>query len=46
MVQKKLRKTQKQKRKRTEELHAFEKMSSSDSDQESFGCSSSKDGEV
>ena len=36
----------KKKKKYTEELHGFEKMSVSNSDQESFNSSSSKEGEV
>ena len=47
MVQKQVKKAVKQKkRKRTEELHAFEKMSFSESDQESINSSSSKEGEI
>ena len=47
MVQKLAEKALKQKkRKCTEELRAFEKMSVSDSDQESFNSSSSEDDEI
>ena len=47
MVQKQVKKAMKQKKKKhTEELHAFEKMSVSDSNQESFNSSSSEQGEI
>ena len=48
MVQKQVKKAMKKnkKSKRTEELRAFEKMSVSDSDQESSDSSSSEDGEI
>ena len=36
----------KEKKKHTEELHAFKKMSISDSDQESINSSASKEGEI
>ena len=47
MVKKQIKKALKQKkRKRPEELRSFEKMSVSDSNQEYFCSSSSKEGEV
>ena len=46
MVQKQVKKAMKKKEKKhTEELFAFEKMNVSNSDQESFNSSSSKEGE-
>ena len=47
MIKKQVKKGMKQKkRKHTQELRAFEKMSVSDSDQESMNSSSSEEGEI
>ena len=46
MVQKQVKKALKQKKKRTEDLSAFGKMSVSDSDQVSMNSSSSEEGEI